>query len=222
MTWLDPIGDLRTLLSDGPTDKLRANQKIFGTQNGTNLLFKTFEFRRVTNFADPDTLPPLGYYLNDVLQTSAVVASDDPITGYTTFTGLTIGPDDLLNATFYVQWFTDAELTTFLVLASNWIGQDDQYGNTPSGLKTALLQYAMGQAYQKLALKYAESLQSTYRLEDKPDPEFLKLVSAYQDAADNYLGMAKDTRDDFYSRKGQSLSPYSRNVIGNIRQPTRS
>jgi hypothetical protein len=45
------ILSLQTLLNDGPTDKLGYLKPPVGDINGTNVQFKTFEFRRVTNFA---------------------------------------------------------------------------------------------------------------------------------------------------------------------------
>lgn len=219
MTWLDPKGDLRVILSDGPTDKLRAYKNVFGMQNGSNTIFKTFEFRRQTDFSASATVFPLGVYFNGGLLAGSAISTDDVSTGYFQ---LNFGPTDAdkLTTTYYIQWFLDAELDGFLIRASNWLGQDDNYIDTPSGLKTAALKYAEHEAYLKLSLKYSENIVETYRLEDSPDDKRFDIVKAYQDAAKNALSEAVKYRDDFYTRKGKALQPLFSSIRGNVKTPT--
>ena len=74
--WLTPRQDLRINLSDGPTDRYRFRQRVFGEVNGSNIRFKTFDIRRITDF----TVTP-GIFLNGVLQDISYVASDSVFTG---------------------------------------------------------------------------------------------------------------------------------------------
>lgn len=209
--WLTSTSDLRIKLSDGPTDKLRSYKRVFGQINGTNDLFKTFEFRRVTDFTS--STAPLGVYVNDAPVGAA--ASDDPATGYFTLTSPPVD-GDVVNCTYYIQWFLDTELDQFLLTATNWLGFADNVINTPEGLRPSSLNYAAGEAYQKLALRWAENISETYRLEDSPDPKRFEIVKQYQDAAQNFKEEARKLRDDFYTRQGQSLSPLFATVQGRI------
>lgn len=221
MSWLTGQDNLRTLLSDGPTDKLRALKGVFGVQNGTNTTFKTFEFRRVTDFSASATVFPLGIFVNGQWQPPSAIAVDDPNSGF--FQAATAFDDSVsLTASYYIQWFTDLELDGFLVRASDWLGQGDDYTQTPTGLKTAALKYAAHEAYQKLSLRFAENIAETFRLQDAPDDKKMEIVKAYQDAAKLALEEAKTYRDDFYTRKGAALAPRFGSISGNIKNPTRS
>jgi hypothetical protein len=64
MAWTTAVDDLRTKISDGPTDKLRALKRVFGQTDGVNQVFKTLEFRRITDFTLVDEEGPLGIYYN--------------------------------------------------------------------------------------------------------------------------------------------------------------
>lgn len=219
MTWSTAAADLRVLLSDGPTDKLCAYKSVFGTQDGTNTTFKTFEFRRITDFSSSATSFPLGLYINGQRLASSGVTVDDPDTGY--FTAASAYSDAVsILATYYIQWFTDVELTGFLTRSSDWLGLGDDYSNIPSGLKTAALKYAAHEAYQKLSLLYARNVTETYRLEDAPDDRKFQVVSAYQKAAADALKEAERYRDDYYTRKGQYKAPLFGTIQGNIKNPT--
>lgn len=227
MSWDTAQTDLRVLLSDGPTDKLRAFKQVFGMQNGYpagaatagNNVFKTFEFRRVTDFSASGTGFPLGIMLDGKTLAASAITQDNPSTGYFQ---LAIYPEDSqkLEATYYLQWFTDAELDGFLTRASNWLGGDGNYSEIALGLKTAALKYAQSEAYQKLALRFAEAVSETYRLKDAPDPKNMEIVKSYQDAAAIAIKDAYKSRDDYYSRKGKSLAPNFGTISGNVKNPT--
>lgn len=219
MSWTNAVTDLRTLLSDGPTDKLRALKSVFGVQDGTNVSFKTFEFRRVTDFSASGTAAPLGIYLNNSLLPASAIASDDLLSGFFTLQAAPSDADNLV-ASYYIQWFLDPELEGFMQRSSMWLGYDDQYINIPSGLKTAALKYAEHEAYQKLSLRYAENIVETYRLQDAPDDKRMSVVSAYQQAASQKLKEAYQARDDYYKRKGKPLAPIFDTASGNIKNPT--
>lgn len=220
MSWTTASNDLRVLLSDGSTDKLRAFKAVFGAQDGTNKIFKTFEFRRITDFSASGNANPLGIYIDNVLQAPSAVSWDDLSSGNF---ALETAPTDAqqILCSYYIQWFTDSELEGFLTRSSNWLGFNDDYANIPSGLKTAALKYASHEAYLKLSLRFAENIVETYRLQDAPDEKRMSVVSAYQQAAKDALKDAYKSRDDYYSRKGRSLAPLFDTVQGNIKNPTR-
>lgn len=219
MSWTTAIPDLRVILSDGPTDKLRALKAVFGLQNGVNTTFKTFEFRRVSDFSSSALATPLGLTVDGVRIPAASVVYDDLDSGMFQLTD-PIQDSQQLAATYYIQWFQDAELDGFMVRASNWLGLSDDYTTIPSGLKTAALKYAAHEAYQKLSLRMAENIVETYRLQDAPDEKRMAVVEAYQKAASEALKEATTYRDDYYTRKGKSKAPLFGSISGNIKNPT--
>ena len=223
MAWANPIGDLRILLSDGPTDKLRANKAVMGNQNGTNATFKTFEFRRQNNFTAASTVNPLGISINGLLVAPSAVSADDPQTGFFSLAPSSVGANDLVTTTYYIQWFLDSELDFFLQQAGMWLGGTSDYTTIADGLKDAALKFAASNGYTKLSLRYAEDMASaTYRLQDDKDDKRMDIVTAYQNAAKQARKDANDSRNDFYTRKGQPLSPISGTIVGQVFNPTRS
>lgn len=215
MTWSTAAADLRTKLSDNTTDRLRAYKRVLGNMNGTNKIFKTFEYRRITNFTTASS--PLGIYKNSVLLANAAFTSDDTTTGY--FTLVTAPVDgDVLEATYYVQYFTDDELITFLASGSKFLGFSNDYTVVPDGLQAGALEYAAGEAYAKLALRFADTMSDTYRMEDMPDKERQMIISSFKDASAAAFKEAKEKRNDYYeNRQGQALAPLFGTNLGNVR-----
>ncbi len=201
---------LRNLLADNATDKLQWRKNIFGKQDGTNKRFKTFEFRRITDFSAAPAAP-LGVYVDGTLVS---VAADYPEIGELE---LSAAPDNnaTLEATYYSQWFKDDELETFLSNAVGFIGVGNNLDNIPIGLQNAALQYAAADAYQALALQWARNYSEGYRLEDAPD---LKRTPAdvYNTMANAMRKQAQKLREEFYTRKDQSKAPLFTAVIGKV------
>lgn len=211
MSWTTAVDDLRLLLNDGPTDKLRAFKRVFGTTDGGNTVFKTLEFRRITDFTTVDPGSPLGIYINgdkaDIFAYPLVY--DDPGSGYFRFQSPSGIPPSgsVIEATYYIQYFLDTELETFLRLAQNWLGFGDDYSAIPQGLRPAALQYAAAEGYQKLAMRFSTHLSETYRLEDMPDVKQTALLAEYKQASETARHQAQALRNEYYTRQGQSLSP---------------
>lgn len=212
MAWTTALSDLRKLLNDGETDKLRYRKRVFGIQNGVNTTFKTFEFRRTASFVDATT--PVGVFVDDVKVT---VASDDHASGEFV---LAVAPTDAetLRATYYIQWFEDEELNEFLQTSGQWVGIIDVTG-IPDGLQPATLRYSAGLAYQKLALRFAENMSEIYQLEDAPSDRSWNPVETYQKLAEMMFKMSTQIRDDFYERKGAAKAPRFGAVYGNVSDP---
>lgn len=212
MSWTTAVDDLRRLLSDGAKDRLRHRKRVFGTINGTNLVFKTLEFRRVTDFTTATA--PEGVYVDGL---TVAVASDDLASGEFT---LATAPLDgsVVEATYYMQWFTDAELLGFLTDAAYWL-LIDQPTNIPAGLRPAALHYGAQEAYQKMALRWAENLSETYRLEDAPGENAFEIVDKYRQAAMDMHKKSVDLRDGYYTRSGKNLSPNFASIAGRVVDP---
>jgi len=213
MAWTNAIVELRTVLSDGDTDKNVWRKRCLGFVNGTNVLFKTFENRRITNFTTASA--PFGVFVNGV---AATITADDVESGQFT---ISAAPADgsYLEATYIHRWFIDTELDTFLNNASQWLQYGATYANIADGLQDAAIKYACHQAYQKLAVKFALHLSSTYKMEDVPSPEVKDIQKSYESLSDQYKRWAKESRDEYYSRAGQGLAPNRAYAFGSIRKP---
>ena len=225
MTWTSAELNLRTLLSDADTDKHRYRKKVFGISNGANTSFKTFEFRRVTDFTT-NTNNSLGVYktnsnvipytVNKLLTSD--FAYDNPATGDFAV-NVALADGETLEASYYIQWFKDSEIVQFLTTACNWLRLGDIYSDLDTGLRPAALKYAAAEAYQKLSLRWAEHLAETFMLNDAPDEKRMQIVEAYRKQALDYRKEAETVRDDYYSRSGQQKQPLFGVVAGKISDP---
>ena len=212
MPWLTAKTELRELLNDNDNDKLRFRKRVIGAVNGTNVIFKTLEFRRLTGFVTP-TLP-FGVFVDDSA-TSAVVTADFPEVG--SFQ-LAVAPSNgsFVEATYYVQYFLDNELDVYLTNACRWIQSSDNFTLIAPGLQPGALKYAAADAYEKLASKFQEHLSDTYRTEDAPDEKKTSLVSEYRTLALKYREEAAKLRSQFYTRQDQALAPLYANNLGAV------
>lgn len=212
MAWSTGLSDLRTALSDGPTDRYSYRKQIFGQINGTNTTFKTFEDRRVTDF----TLTQ-GIYKNGNLLTVDQISSDNTVTGE--FVLLSAPVDgDLIEASYYTQWFIDSELTYFLTQATRWLGLGTDYTQIADGLIPAAEKFAQAEAYLKMAQKWRNMLSQVYRVEDAPSKTGTTPVDSYIKMAEDFRKQAQMDRDEYYTRQGQQKQPLFSNVLGSIRQ----
>jgi hypothetical protein len=205
-SWTTAVQELRTLISDTPSDRYCYRKKVFGDINGVNVSFKTFEFRRVTNFTDPTlSAAPLGIYLGGTRLTLDQIASDDILSGEFS---LKTAPSDTgiaLTATYYFQWFNDDELTSFLVGASRWLQIGDDFTNVPGGLTQAALYYAAKDALRKMAMRWATRASNTFLLEDAPKKESMEIAATYSTMGAAFEKSGDKYRDDYYTKSGQSL-----------------
>lgn len=214
MAWTTAIDDFRRQANDGPTDKLRHRKKIFGLVDSSNVTFKTLEFRRITDFTT--AVAPFGVYVNDALVTT--VADDIVVGEFTLETAPNNG--DEVTCTYYTQFFLDEEVIGFLNLSSQWLGFGEDYTTVGVGLRPSAIQYAMYEGFSKLAIKWHENQSQTFRLEDAPNKENIEYLEWLNSMANNALKRARDLRDDFYTRQGQSLSPLYGFARGAVRNTT--
>lgn len=208
--WINAKPDLRRTLNDGDTDKLYHRKAVFGQVNGTNADFKTLEKRRVTNLTTATA--PLGVYVNGVI--AAVTTDDLEVGQFTLGTPPTGG--DIVEATYYVQFFLDSELDGFLADSSEWLGNNGDPLLTQEGLRPASLQYSAYLAYQKLAMRFHENLSTTYRLEDAPTEGNIKYLEWLNSMADGFLKRATSLRQNFYARNDQASAPLYAVAIGAV------
>ena len=207
MAWPTALQDLRTKLSDNSADRLRAFKRVFGDINGSNTIFKTFEYRRVTDFTSATGF--LGVYKNGTRLNNSSIVLDDTSTGYFQLAASAApSGSDVIESTYYSQYFTDAELTGFLRLASNFLALGDDYTQIPGGLQSGALNYAAAEGYQKLAMRFADKMSDVYRLNDLPDEDREKIIIQFKKSSEDARTEAIKLRDDYYlNRQGQALAP---------------
>lgn len=210
--WLTAKQDLRTLLSDGPTDRFHYRKQVFGEINGSNLRFKTFDFRRVTLFTQT-----AGLFLNGNLLGTSAVSDDSLFNGE--FILVTAPVDgDLLEASYYTQWFLDAELDDFLQQASLWTLGTFDYTQIPNGLIPACKKYASAEAYLKMAMRWREYISSFFKVEDAPRPDANAKTESFVKMSEMFRKEALDARTEFYkTRQGQAFQPSFGSVLGSVR-----
>ena len=217
------ITALRGLVNDGPTDKICSNKSVVGPQDGTNLMFKTFEFRRVGTFVGPSPVSfPCGVFNNGQQVNARDIAQDDPISG--TFqlkgsgTGTAPANRDNFVATYYYQWFTDDELDTFLQNASNWLNLGSTYINVPDGLNACVLDFAARECYRKAAVKFTQRMSEVYKTEDAPEG-IQEMINSWRGMAKDFMASAETMRNNYYQRSGQAEQPLFGFALGRVRDP---
>jgi hypothetical protein len=218
------ITNLRSLIKDNPTDKICYQKEVIGMVDGTNPYFKTFEYRRLTNFTtNAGSTFPLGVWKNNTLLTSVQVTADDTASGAFTLANAVIPSAtsrDVIRATYYYQWFTDSELDAFLQNASAWLGLGNTYINIPDGLNVAALRFSAQEAYEAAAMKYSTRMAEVYKLSDAPSEAILKSIQAFREMANDFMSKAETLRDDYYTRQGQALAPNFSFALGQVTDPT--
>lgn len=224
MSWTSnaaAITALRSLIKDNPTDKICSMKAVLGEINGLNQIFKTFEYRRVTNFSATGIAFPEGLYVNGTAMAASGILQDDIQSGaFQLQLAVPLANRDSLRATYYYQWFTDAELDSFLLNASDWLGLGPNYMNLPDGLNASAMRFAAQEAYLAAAMKYSTRMSEVYKLEDAPSEEILKAMEAFREMADSFMDQASKMRDDYYTRQGQSLAPNFGFSLGAVVDPT--
>lgn len=215
-SWSDPLGDLRKILSDGPTDKLRYRKKVLGLQDSVSTVFKTLEFRRLTDFTlSVPATPAEGVFVNNKRVTAV---SDDQAASGEFVLSSAPSDGDKLRASYYIQWFTDAELTDFLTIATGFLGFGSDFTQIDISFAPATLKYAAGEGHQKLSSFWAQNISEAFMLEDAPDQKTFNPVKIWQSLADACKKDALQLRDDVYkNRKGQALAPIFGTISGHVR-----
>jgi len=211
---------LRSLIFDGPTDKLASQKEVVGKKDSVNQIFKTFEPRRVNDFTVTPVYP-FGVYKNGVIVPNTDISVDDLESGTFTITGTSIpGPRDTLTATYYYQWFLDTDLDGFLQNASNWLGLGATYTNIPDGLNPAAFDYAAKEAYRSAAMKTSIRLSQTYKMEDAPSEDIRNTIAVWTGMAKDFMDSAQKQRASYYSRQDQFEAPLFGFSLGKVFDPT--
>jgi hypothetical protein len=171
------IASLRSLLGDGPTDKYEFKANVYPTPDTVTTRFFVGQTRLV-----PDSLE---VYHNGVLVAPSGITDIDVAKG--SFTKAPAPSGEIL-ASFYYQWFTDAELIEFLNEATNMLlGLESVSGDFAIGLRPTLMQFACYNAYMRKAAEFAEAVEASaggYTFKrDQTGPNWKELAKAAMENA---------------------------------------
>lgn len=145
---------LRSLLGDNASDKYEFKADVYPTPNGITTRFFVGQTRLASG--------TLEVYHNGVLIPAVSGSAIDHAKGSFTYDGDNDGPPKgLVQASFYYQWFTDAELEVFLTEASNMLMFDSPSGDFSVGLRPTLQAWACYNAYMRKAAEFAETVEAS-------------------------------------------------------------
>lgn len=213
------ITNLRILAKDTPTSKIvygetlgAGNQPMFPV-DGINTTFRLQKpaLSDVAGAASFVWITVVGHGAQVRLQTGFTIS--DQANGIITFSAAPnpgngtypVVPPVGVYADYNWIWFLDSDYTQFLNLASEMVvaGQTDPT-TIPSGLDTAMMQYALAQFWFARASQWAEE----YRSAGGEASEDAQTVGQ------TYMGLAKAAnlrgdflKKDFYQRQGQREAP---------------
>lgn len=210
------VTDLRTLLSDQGDDRYTYRHRCFGKVDSANLSFKTFFRRRVTDFTQALTGGE-GVYVADVQVPATGVSSDNTSTGEFV---LVVPPADgqVVEATYFYQWFNDAELDVFLQVASRWLTGTNDYTTTLPALIDGLLKYAAAEAYMKMAQRWRTYMSQEYKVQDAPKDSPTYNTNDFKLLSESFRQQALDSRTEYMqTRQGRALQPLFGSIAGRIR-----
>ena len=190
---------LRTFVNDGPQDRPVKGKQVFGSVDGTNRQFITWEDRLV-----PGTLV-VSINLTDI--PAVQVTETDNVMGLFT---LTTAPaaQQIVRARYYFQYFLDAELDEALRQSAIELVEVDDITVVPMTLYNAALNYGGHFGYQKQAIRWAQRMSQRFLLEEEPTSEDLQArPNHFLQIAKEYYKQAVVMRDGAYMRKGRRNAP---------------
>lgn len=144
------LSSLRSLLGDGPSDKFEFKADVYPTPDTVTTRFFVGQTRLVDG--------TLKVYLNGQELAPSGVVDINTMRGEF---ALPTAPSGTLQASFYYQWFTDAELMEFLTDAASLLNRSGISDDFEVGLRPALLQFACYNAYMRKAAEFAEAVETS-------------------------------------------------------------
>lgn len=187
-TWeiTSAIASLRSLLGDGPADKFEFKAPVYPTPDSVTTRFFVGQTRLVAG--------SLEVYHNGMQVDPSGVTDIDTAKG--SFTRVPAPSGEVL-ASFYYQWFTDAELVEFLNEATTMLSLSETVsGDFAIGLRPTLMQFACYNAYMRKAAEFAEAVEASaagYTFKrDQTGPNWKELAKAAMENAKEKLKLFLD------------------------------
>lgn len=214
MSYQNAILELRQIIADTASNKRTSGKRLIGNVDGVNKVFTTYDKRIVATTLqvfEGDTQLNKGFSL------------DDAIAGQISFTNAP-AVQTVLTATYYWQWWLDAEVINFLNKGAETCGivdpnanvapplkpSDQAYLLVPGGLKAAVLKIAASYAFDAIAAyMFARRHSSEYLVEQdgNDDEGYSKLIDSCNKMSASNLKNGMLLRDDFYKSQGRQYKP---------------
>jgi hypothetical protein len=113
-----------------------------------------------------------------------------------------------VRASYYFQFFLDAELDEALRNAAGEIVESDDITLLAFGFKNAALNFAGYFCFTKQAIRWAQRMSEKFILEDSPvEDGSITRPNLFQQLAQNYYKNAVQMRNDYYQRHGRRFAP---------------
>jgi len=192
--WTTALADCRSFLGDDPTDKNVWQQRLLGRVDGTNKIFKAFNIRLVTS-------PAPSVFVDGA---SVPFTVTDALTGTVTITTAPLKNTDP-TITSYYQFWTDAELLTYIRHASQMIIEGDDETLVPIGLQIALKHFVAEQAYNNLSVRFTESRSAQFHMDERKQED--DKPKHFLDLAKYHGKMGAERRAEYYKRLGKRDKP---------------
>lgn len=190
---------LRQFLNDGPTDRPVKSKQIIGPANGVNKVFFTWEDRLITG--------TVSTIVNDTVIAEGANLAVNQALGQLTYL-VAPPPSAAIVASYFFQYFTDAELTSALTAGLGQISDATLVTNVPNGLQQAVLCFAGYFAYYKQAMRWAQRMSERFILQDAPlDSETLGRSNLFRQMANDLYKQAREMREDYYTQQGRREQP---------------
>jgi hypothetical protein len=204
MSYDSAITELRQLLSDSDKHKRASKKKLIGNVNGDNKSFQTYDKRVLEDGME--------VFVADI---SVDFSLDDATAGLVT---INTAPDKntTVTASYYYQWWLDAEIKTFLNKGAESCSQFDNtapeeaYLQINGGLKGAALYLAASYAMDSLVAYLVNRRHSQeYLIEEdgNDDNKFSSTIAAMTEQSKFFWEKGTWLRDDFYKRQGKRNAP---------------
>lgn len=207
------IGDLRTFLNDGPTDRPIKQKTAVGVVDGTNPNFFTFEDRIVAGTLQVSIdfvaiglqVPPIGLTVLDLVM-GHFQLSPPPQSS------------QVVRCSYYYQIFLDADLQDAISRGMGQVFDTADITTIPIGLGQVVLNFAGYFAFTKAAIRWAERKTKQFILEEEPVvQETMNRANHYKSLAKGFMDEARILRDDYYRRQSRSLAPAAKMFKPRIR-----
>ncbi len=208
--WPTPLADLRTYLRDTQNDLLVKDKKCFGSTNGQNRTFFTFDDRLVASGNQSVCAAPLRAFWDVGTGAVEIAASGILITDQVRgeFQLMLVASGGDIRATYHHQHWIDTELNMYLQQAANQVSADVA-GNIPLGLQLPAMNIAGSMAYTSLAQRLQQRKADQFLLQDEPSrKEAESLIGFYQKESTRLMNDGLALRRAFYDgRQDRGRAP---------------
>lgn len=198
MSWVDPVGDLRRLLSDTDRDKQAKDKKIFGPVNGQNRTFYTFDDRLTTSGIQSLSNRPLRLFVDGVEYPASGINVTDAHRGeFILAMGPSLSGVREVRSHYWYQHHTESELNFFLTQAASQVSVDS-IESVPAGLQLPALYIAGSLSHDRLAARYTERKSAEFMAHEGTRGSMDDIITYHAQTAERMMKQALEMRKAYY------------------------